>query len=248
MVEYSDRQARRANEIIEGLLGDGDPRFELEGELSIIDIERDANEFLNDLDLLSGFGARVPSLRIGDRENVPVALSLIGFPSMPIQVTRSTRGFWRRYGLPRSLRDIYRTLEDILSVEGFGTISHEEAQGTFVRRATNFLATRIAAIRDFNGERTRSFLSILQRSGGARISTPGCMFSVSSNSPGLRAFWSGAYYISGNYFGHPTPTMSVLQSGTYVFGVDGGAYGNVVQWDTSAVCSLPGKPSVHLNF
>ena len=81
------------------------------------------------------------------------------------------------------------------------------------------------------------------------MSTPGCNFTVSTNSTGLRVFWSGAYRVSPNYFNHPTtPTVSVLQSGTYVFGVDGGAYGNQIQWDLNAVVTLPGNPNVHLNY
>jgi hypothetical protein len=61
-------------------------------------------------------------------------------------------------------------------------------------------------------------MNILQRSGGPRITALGCSFSVSSKSPDLRVFWSGTYYIFPSYFGHPTtPTVSVLQPGTYIF-------------------------------
>ena len=92
-------------------------------------------------------------------------------------------------------------------------------------------------------------LNLRQHSHGPQISAPGCSFEVSSNSTGLRVFWSGSYFISANYFKHPTsPVFGVLQSGTYIFGVDGGDYGNEVRLDTVAVCSLPGEPSVHLNL
>ena len=59
---------------------------------------------------------------------------------------------------------------------------------------------------------------------------------------------SGCRVTTGQYFGAPTtPAIGTLQSGTYVFGVDGGAYTSV-QWDKTAICTLPGQPSVHLNF
>jgi hypothetical protein len=55
--------------------------------------------------------------------------------------------------------------------------------------------------------------------------------------------------LSPNYFSHPTtPTIGVLQSGTYVFGVDGGAYGNQLQWDLRTVVTLPGSRYAHLNY
>src|SRR3546814_13319664 len=88
----------------------------------------------------------------------------------------------------------------------------------------------MAAMRSFSEASHRpdsrpsfSLLRILQRNRGKYIQTPGCNFTVTTNSPGLRVFWSGAYWISPRYFGHPTsPTLSVLQSGTYIFGVAGG--------------------------
>ncbi len=135
-------------------------------------------------------------------------------------------------------------------------MSREEARETFIRRATDFLARRIAfvrALRDQRGPQTLwlglSFLRFRQLTRGPQITTPGCTFTVSSNSSGLRVFWSGAYYVKPHYFNHPTsPTSSVLQSGTYIFGVDGGAYGSNIQWDLNAVVSLPGSPFVHLNY
>jgi hypothetical protein len=116
--------------------------------------------------------------------------------------------------------------------------------------AGQFLATRIAAIHEFGDKFRNASLQMLHRAGSARrVATAGCNFTVSSNTEGLRVFWSGAYRLSGNYFGSPTtPVTSVMQSGTYVFGVDGGAYGSAIQWDRSAVAVLPGTPSVHLNY
>ena len=232
----------------------------MEDGLSIIDVQAHAVEFRDDLEILSDFGTDIPSIRIGDGGPVPVSLSYLMFEGFPFQPRFYGARRWRRY--PHILLDEYvsRAIRDIRDgyapIEGLEMISAGVARANFLRQATDFLATRISAIRAFTGRGSEAppplgmnFLNILQRFGGPRITAPGCSFSVSSNSPGLRVFWSGAYYISPNYFGHPTtPTVSVLQSGIYVFGVDGGAYGSTVQWDTTAICSLPGKPSVHLNF
>ncbi|MGO9232684.1 MAG: hypothetical protein ACLP4V_00790 [Methylocella sp.] len=258
MVEYSEDEARRSEQIAETLLAGETPRFDMERGLSIIDVEERAAEFRDDLEILSLVRADVPSIRIGENGSVPVSLSLFG-----LDWFRFGRGFfdgrpWRRpAGLSREmmLEYFYSALRDGYEpFEGLERISADEARANFLSRATDFLATRISALRAFRGGEDRtppgiSTLHILQRSGGPRISAPGCLFSVSANSPGLRVFWSGAYYVSPNYFGHPTtPTAGVLQSGTYIFGVDGGAYGNSIQWDFTATCALPGKPSVHLNF
>src|ERR1700685_1925534 len=251
MAEYDEYEARA---IVESLLSGERARFDrrLPQGVSIVDVEADSDEFLGDLEILSVIGADVPALSIGDKGSVPVSLSLIGREPPPFR----SRG---RYPPPYSpyfrdfLFDYYhRALKAGGDFpQGFERMSHEEARSSFLRRAPDFLAGRIAAVRDSNDDRrsasSRGILNILRRirpppsnetlnipqySGGGRISVPGCLFSVSTDSTGLRVFWSGAYYISGNYFGHPTsPAKSVLQAGSYVFGVDGGAYGNVVQWD-----------------
>ena len=117
------------------------------------------------------------------------------------------------------------------------------ARETMRHLAARFIASRIAGIREI-GEHSTTAVR-LQLNGQV---TPGCHFSVRTNSPGLRVHWSGAYRISRNYFSHPTsPAQSVLQSGVYVFGVDGGAYTSV-QWDKSKV-TLPGpQTSIQLNY
>src|SRR3546814_5510186 len=85
----------------------------------------------------------------------------------------------------------------------YETISPEQAKHAFIRRATEFLATRMAAMRSFSEASHRpdsrpsfSLLRILQRNRGKYIQTPGCNFTVTTNSPGLRVFWSGAYWLS----------------------------------------------------
>jgi hypothetical protein len=155
---------------------------------------------------------------------------------------------------------------------GYETMSPEQAVFNFREQASSFLATRMAGVRELREEGAERSaprmatagggfdyeeeekpppvtLKVAQRVGGNNVNTPGCEFEVSTDSCGLRVFWSGAYRESPNFFNRPTsPTSSVLQSGTYMFGVDGGDYGNVIQWDRNAIVALPGLPSVHLNF
>jgi hypothetical protein len=245
MAEFTEGDAQRAAHIVEGLLEETREGFDLQEGLSIIDVQRDSSQFNSDLRILSDIGADFPAIRVGDEGLVPISLSLIAGPAF-----RGEHLYW----LPRYLYEFYyRALRAGEVLPGTERMPIEEARSTFTSRATDFLASRIAALRDRDGRLKGALegpvLNILQRAGGPRTNVSGCSFSVSTNSAGLRVFWSGAYYITANYFGHPTtPTGSVLQSRIYIFGVDGGAYGNVVQWDTSAVCTLPGKPSVHLNF
>lgn len=255
MADYSEAEARIAERIVNGLLDLEDERQEIDGPLVVSDIEADAAEFTAELQLLSDVGADAPAVRLGGDELVPIALSLVTGPSWPfLSLLRSTRSpFWRGHPFfhqwAYSLRDFIDSGE-----HRFASMPLKEARATFLRRGTHFLATRLAAVNDSEHLQSRgwsrvSFLNVLQRAGGPRVLTPGCQFTVSTNSNGLRVFWSGAYRVSPNFFGHPTtPTLGVLQSGTYVFGVDGGAYGDEIQWDLNAVVALPGNPHAHLNY
>jgi len=258
MADYSEAEASDARRIVERLLDSERGTPELEGALVVSDIEADAAEFADELQLFEEVGVDAPAVRFAGEELVPVALSLLGGPSWPgypLMGLSSSRG-WRGHPFFREWAYLYfRSLaEERGRFRGFETIPREQARATFLRRATDFLATRIAAVHDLTGRQARrwsgmSFLNVLQRAGGPRVSTPGCHFTVSTNSSGLRVFWSGAYRVSANYFSHPTtPTLGVLQSGNFVFGVDGGAYGNQIQWDLNAVVTLPGSPHAHLNF
>jgi len=258
MADYSDADAREARRIVERLLSSEAETLDVEGALVVSDIESDAAEFVSDLELLENVGLNVPAVRVGGEELVPVALSLAagpGWPFYPMMGTKRSRG-WRRHPLFLELTyDYLRSLSEKGDrFNGFEAMPREQARATFLTRATDFMATRIAAVRDFGRPQSHrwsgiSFLNVMQRLGGPRVSTPGCHFTVSTNSNGLRVFWSGAYLVSPNYFSHPTtPTLGVLQSGTYVFGVDGGAYGNQIQWDLNAVVTLPGIPHAHLNY
>jgi hypothetical protein len=254
MPDYTEEDVRQAERIVTGLLGERTEVPSIDGPLVVWDVETDAVDFNADLEILEMANAPCPALRVKE-DLVPVALSLLFGPSLPWLTGRTRNPHrWRHHPFMHDwlymLNDLSR---DAFFETPFETMAREEARAAFVRGATVFLATRIAALRGEQPVAERwfggTFVMLPRRISGPRIATPGCNFAVSTNSPGLRVFWSGAYRISPTFFGHPTtPTVGVLQSGTYVFGVDGGAYGKTVSWDTSAVISLPGSPHVHLNF
>ncbi len=260
MADYSEDDSRYATRIVERLVSREAENLELEPDVVVSDLESDAVAFSDDLSILEEFDANMPAMFVAG-EPVPVSLDFaIGGsdrgPSFPFLGLRRARP-WR--GHPFFHEFFYEYLRPILREErqfdGFTSMNREKARTTFVRGASDFLATRIAAVRRFrNADRGSvwhrpSLLSFRQRLRGPQVPTPGCNFTVTTNSIGLRVFWSGAYRVSPNYFNHPTsPTSSVLQSGTYVFGVDGGAYGNNIQWDHNCVVSLPGLPHAQLNF
>ena len=256
MPDYSEEDSQYARRIVESLLDDEGDSVELEGTLVISDLEADASEFSADLKFLKRIDADVPAIRVADNELVPIALHIVDganmhFPSFSSLVLGRIHPAFEKLA-----RDYFRLLYKRKGRYGdIESMPREKARSTFLTRATEFLATRRAAVRKPESDQPskssppKSILKVLQRVRGPRVPTPGCNFTVSSDTSGLRVLWSGAYRISPNYFGHPTtPTMSVLQSGIYVFGVDGGAYGNVIQWDKNAVVSLPGKSSTHLQY
>jgi hypothetical protein len=257
MAKYSNDDAQYARNIVDRLLSDEKTALDIDKDIVISDLENDAADFSSDLELLMHIGADVPAILIAGEHLVPMSLSSFaglqwfGSPSLTAIVSPHR---WHHPFVYEWAHDLFRSLRrgNNLS-DGIQTMSLDNARSMFAERASVFLATRIAAVRTFSNQNQRqsatSPLNILQKTGGTRVTTPGCNFRISTNSPGLRVFWSGAYRISPNYFSHPTtPATSVLQSGTYVFGVDGGAYGNSIQWDNSAVISLPGIPYAHLNY
>lgn len=245
MVEFTVRDRREAKNIVDQLLArDGDD-FDIErNELSIVDVEADAIRFREEMELLDYADMGAPALHLTEsNEWIPISLSMLW-------------GAGGRPPLSRYFLDfpgpsyLHRAIRDLVKHAGFKTIPTQAARETFAEKATDFLAARIAGVKDRDSRVAGSYtyLNVFRRLRGTRISAPGCTFTVTSNNRGLRVLWSGAYYISGNYFGHPTfPVTGVMMAGTYVFGVDGGAYGSTVQWDHSK-CTLPGRPSVHLNF
>jgi hypothetical protein len=254
MPNYSRNDFERAAYTVERLFR-GQP-VELEGDRDMVvsDIEENTREFLVEMDFLDRFKIGIPVCLI-DKDKVPISLAvcLNIFSRVPYRFQfEQPAAFWPPDALASLLRDAFQKPLPM----GMDVTNRERAQDAFMRRAAESLATRSAAVRKFwiNEKRSwhePSLLNIRQWLGGPQISTPGCAVTVTTNSRGLRVFWSGAHYVTSNYFNSPTtPTSSVLQSGTYIFGVDGGAYGSHIQWDFHAVLSLPSShpPSVHLNY
>ena len=257
MVEYSEKDFDRAKSIINALFNGEDEFGESEQGLSVFDIQQHVIEFQQDIELIEEFDGEFPAFVVKDDLEIPVSLSLFGYPwSNFVEPYRSPNyGSIRRFLIRELLHEASLSKYIYLNrIRGFVFMPIKAARKSFVNNATKSLACRIAAVRQSSsvggGSASVShYVNIPPRIGGAPTSTPGCLFTVTSNSPGLRVFWSGAYYLKAHYFGSPTsPTTGILQSGTYVFGVDGGVYGNIVQWDENAVCSLPGVPYVHLNY
>lgn len=225
------------------------------GAVAMADVEGDVAQFRGQLDLLETFDLDFPAHTVrhtGDwlepEEAIPMSLRMVN-PDGPYDFEDV-----RYSGLPGEF--IHRRLQRDFEVarqeiDGFVTVPRRTAIDSFRTRLTSFLATRIAAGNGGDGPAGWPGAHLLRlpwRRGGAPATVPGCTFVVTTNSPGLRVFWSGAYFVTGNYFAHPTsPASSTLQAGTYVFGVDGGPYTKIA-WDTAAVVTLPGSPSLHLNY
>jgi hypothetical protein len=254
-VPVSDDDFASAGFLVESFLTGQRDGVELEPELVVSDIEADADELEAELKLLEQVGVDVPVLPLGDRAVVPVALRAIAGASWPGDpLDRPLAPGQRQFdlGTAASLRLLIERGE---LTTGYGTITSDEARVTFFWLARESLARRITAVRrivsgDIPQWQGLAPLTMPQRAGGPAVSTAGCTVGVYTNSSGLRVFSSGAYFIVPTYFDAPTtPASAVLQSGTYVFGVDGGSYGQVIQWDKNAVLKLPGSmPYVHLNY
>lgn len=250
MADYSRDDAAYATRVVNRLINREGDGLDLEQDIAVSDVQWDAIGFSDELSLLERFDANVPAVRIAG-ETVPISLAVaVGWPPSPFGIGMARPWLTHPW--------FYEAMSGLLPIlrgqqsQGypFTTISRQEARSTFIRRAAEFVATRVAAIRGFRNHLWDGpSLNLHQLLSGPRVATPGCNFTVSTNSSGLRVFWSGAYYVTPNNFNHPTtPTSSVLQSGTYVFGVDGGAYGNNIHWDLNLVVTLPGLPYAHLNF
>ena len=221
-------------------------------DMSIEDLERHALQFRVEADVLRSLGKGFPGF-VFDGAATPFSLSLLLFPfAVPFAGTAipaDRRPFFvdRFFFLVEPEID---RLDQLYELDGFARLSPDEAERTFSERAGASLALRIAnagATDDDAGLRAGA-LNLPPTNGAPAASATGCQFTVDTNTHGLQVFWSGAYYITPHFFGGPTtPATGMLQSGTYVFGVRGGAYTSI-QWDRAAVCSLPGSPSVYLNY
>ena len=265
MPEPTDDQRRSAQEIVDRLfqvdewLAQPVPvRVEaLPSGLSILDLELHAAQFHAELALLELLGRDFPTIPLDDEYRVPVSLAA-AFPHLfgpsPTVPLLAPHRYVRLY-LDRYLRffapDLEQILDELYERMNLVPLKLRDAQRVFVERASESLSHRVANAlgADEDPHDAATTISIPPTDGAAATLVAACRFTVSTNTSGLRVFWSGAYYITtGQYFGAPTtPAIGTLQSGTYVFGVDGGAYTSV-QWDKTAICTLPGQPSVHLNF
>ncbi len=233
-----------------GLLERSDEELRLESDVAISDVEEEVKSFSTELALLEARDSYVPALSVRD-VRVPVAL----------RCAMNLADLWKPSGddseeWVKPLSGV--ELDEVLDAARrprpkFELISPTEAKQTFSSLAADFLAVRLAAIKEVrqNGpNRWRDLIMLRRRQtvGGPLVATPGANFTVTTNTYGLRVFWSGAYRIRWTYFNYPTtPTSNQLQAGRYVFGVDGLHYTSV-QHDPNAVVTLPGLPSVHLNY
>jgi hypothetical protein len=228
--------------------------------LTAADVEEDASELFNQFDYLDRRGMGTPMVRVGDGREVPVSLRALAdgrFPSRAFDFRGpryAYRGEYDDYRYEELAQELLHGVDSRAETpeDQMRLTSPDEARTAFTEAATEFLARRISALRslrvDLSGPwRSVSFLAASRRSGVRPTKAPGCAFQVITNSSGLRVHWSGSYCRNGKYFGGPTtPAQGVLLSGSYTFGVDGGAY-TTIAWD-SAVVVLPGQPSVHLNY
>lgn len=255
MTDITEDDLKHARNVVENLIKNGEQKgllTELKDGLSVVDIQENAEQFIAEMYLLKRLGIDFPALPFGDNHPVPITLTeFIPYWSPTLVRTITFQHdfdlFWKRFFrqlIQRGLARFGKAVEELRL---------SDAKESFVTHASKFLASRIAGHRMLATDgplgQPPPELNMLKFFGGPRTNVPGCHFSVHTNSPGLSTYWSGAYYISPNYHGAPTtPAKGVLQAGTYVFGINGGAYGSTVQWDTNAVCTLPGTPSVHLQF
>ncbi len=240
MSDFSDADRDKAREII-NRLHEGEDYFpEGESGLSVEDIENDFIEFSNEASLVEMYTGQFPVLEVKGGAKIPVSLyhsiakNIIGRHLLLDEFLFSGPAFLRRY-------DAQYTL-----------IPVKKARENFKKLATDFLAERISALRhrrEKEDKRMDSELHMNLSRGGTSSTVPGCQFSVITKSSGLSTYWSGAYYINPNYHKAPTsPATAPLQAGTYVFGVNGGAYGSRVRWDKNKVCTIPGCNSVTLPY
>ncbi len=234
MAEYSSEDMRFATIVLEQIASDGEIRYRPRiRDVLVQDVVEDLEGFAQDSAVLENIKMPMfPAASFEDGDKVPVDLALV-WPKRVIQ-GRDVR------------QEIFRATE----AAGLVFVPHEEARSTVFGRAAEFIASRVAGDRQLkeDGLDGRSSLFMSNPAQPHIGPTPGCQFTVTTNTHGLRVLWSGAYRISANLFSSPSsPARSILQSGVYRFGVDGGAY-KTPRWDMNAKVSLPGATSAHLNF
>lgn len=108
-------------------------------------------------------------------------------------------------------------------------VEPSRAFGSFFEKVRHFIATRIAATR------------VAETYGDG---TPYCDFRVNTMTRGLSVHYSGAYYVSWNYFNSPTsPAEGKLEAGVYVFAVEDE---KGIRAAETAKVTLPGQSSINL--
>ena len=222
MAEYTEQDAERASKIVEGLL-EGERRFDgFEEGFSVVDVEAHAEEFRRDLYALGSIRFDFPAMEVAGGPAIPVSLrwflnlSAPGWPDYGRVGRRITEDLYAE-AIYYVLRERYR---DRPLFDDIPALSLDGARANFSQRARVFLATRLSALRRprRRGRRPPNVLNIRQYAGGPRTQVAGCLFSVSTNSPGLRAFWSGANFISPTFLGGPTsPAVRSASSGNLRF-------------------------------
>lgn len=249
--EEAERTRVDAGRIVDGMFGSRGLDVVEDEVLVLSDVDEDVSRYTEQLQLLDYLGLPAPVVRVaGDSDDfIPLALGLVGLPAGPFGTVAAA--WW--YDSDRNISGVLNVGYDQArsDIEGFTTVPVQAARSKFRDLLTGFVGVRLAAVRNHQRSRSAwpnvSSLRLARRSGKPSTVTPGCSFVVSTNSAGLRVHWSGAYWLSPNYFSAPTsPATSTLQSGAYRFGVDGGAYRRIT-WDQTVV-TLPGSPTLHLNF
>jgi len=115
-----------------------------------------------------------------ENEKVPVSLGYaLGLPYPWSPMLR--RRMWRRdtYFMELAYEFLRREVSE------YEMIAPADARESFVKRAAEFVAARIAGVRSF-GTSWQSTLTLRSILRGPYVSAPGCNFTISTNSNGLR--------------------------------------------------------------
>ena len=211
MPEPTDDQRRSAHEIVDRLFQIDEwlarpvpVRVEaLLSGLSILDLEFHAPQFHAEIALLELLGLDSPAMPLDDEYHVPVSLAVVS-PHLfgpPLTVAPLAPLRYRRRYLDRYLSffgpDLERILDELYERMNLVPLELREAQRVFVERASEALSHRVANAQgaDEDPPDTATMINIPPTAGAAATLVATCRFTVSTNTSGLRVFWSGAYYI-----------------------------------------------------
>lgn len=248
-----DEIHERAERIVEDLVFGHSADPDAVGDVPLADVEDDAFEFAGQLQLMEQLELDMPAyvLENGNLDGTADDPTPVPTDLVPISVDHLVDRRLVESDPDQFRKRVLDAYQDAHGIdETFVSVPPPVAQEHFQRRLADFLTVRIRASGDSRGATGwpgALLLWLPLRRGGAPTTVPGCLFEVTTNTPGLDSHWSGAYWISWNNFGQTTPAQGMLQSGTYLFSVNGGPYKKKFQKGTSTV-TLPGTPSVHLNY